>query len=502
MLWVAVLLPSLPLEVYARAWPADAQVHAFVVDSGGRDPRVVAGNAAAMDAGVRPGMPLAAALALAPGLVRQPRDVDGELRALEQLATFALRFTPMTCLVPPAAFVAEIGGSLRLFGGRDALLARLARGVERRGFAARLGVAPTPQAALALARAGRATPVESPDALADALAPLPLAHFDLPDDARTTLAAAGVHTFGDAERLPRAGLARRFGPAVVDVLDHASGRRDDPRVSFEPPPRFAAKLELPAPVHDVEALAFAVNRLVHELAAWLLARGLGVVAMTLALAHERALVRDRDSPCTLARFALGAPSRTPPHLGLVLRERLARIALPAPVAGLALASESVAPLAGHNFGLLPGDTVRHVDVPLVDRLRARLGEDAVKLVVPAADHRPEHAMRIATVGDAHVAARPGTRRGRPAAPAAAPLPPAPRPLWLLSAPQPLAGLVDAQPWVLREGPERIESGWWDGADVRRDYYVAESPAGELAWIFRDHRRGTDDGEWFLHGLFA
>ncbi len=502
MLWVAVLLPSLPLEVYARAWPADAQARAFVVDGGGRDPRIVAGNAAATDAGVRAGMPLAAALALAPDLVRQPRDADGETRALEQLATFALRFTPTACLAPPAAFVAEIGASLRLFGGREALLSRLARGIERRGFAARLGVAPTPRAALAFARAGLATPVDDPDALAAALAPLSLAHFDLPEDALATLAAAGVRAFGDAERLPRAGLARRFGPAVVDALDHASGRRADPRVPFEPPPRFVAKLELPAPVHDVEALAFAVNRLVHELAAWLLARGLGVVEMSLALAHERALVRDRDSPSTLARFALGAPSRTPSHLTLVLRERLARIVLPAPVAGVALATESVAPLAGRNFGLLPGDAAQAVDVPLVDRLRARLGEDAVKLAVPAADHRPEYATRIATVGTGRDAPPPGTRRGRPAAPAPAPLPPAPRPLWLLSAPQPLAGLLDAQPWVLREGPERIESGWWDGADVRRDYYVAESPAGELAWIFRDHRRGTDDGEWFLHGLFA
>ena len=515
MLWVAVLLPSLPLEVYARAWPADAQARAFVVDSGGRDPRVVARNAAANDAGVRAGMPLAAALALAPDLVRQPRDVEGETRALEQLATFALRFTPAVSLVLPAAFVAEIGASLRLFGGRDALLARLARGIERRGFAARLGVAPTPQAALAFARAGSPVAVERFDELAAALAPLSLVHFDFPEDALATLAAAGVHTFGDAERLPRAGLARRFGPAVVDVLDRTSGRRADPRIPFEPPPRFAAKLELPAPVHDVEALAFAVNRLVHELAAWLLARGLGVVEMSLALAHERALVRDRDSPSTLARFALGAPSRTPSHLALVLRERLARIVLPAPVAGVALASESIAPLAGRNFGLLPGDVAEAVDVPLVDRLRARLGEEAVKLAVPAADHRPEHAMRIAPAADSPRTRHPASRApGAPMRAGAAScehptgsgtdaaLPRAPRPLWLLSAPQPLAGLLDAQPWVLREGPERIESGWWDGADVRRDYYVAESPAGELAWIFRDHRRGTDDGEWFLHGLFA
>jgi protein ImuB len=186
----------------------------------------------------------------------------------------------------------------------------------------------------------------------------------------------------------------------------------------------------------------------------------------------------------------------------VLRERLARIALPAPVAGLALASESVAPLAGHNAGLLPGDAAQAPDVPLVDRLRARLGEDAVKLVAPNADHRPERAMRVAAAGHARAAERPAGSRRRPPAQAALPLPPAPRPLWLLPVPQPLAALLDAQPWVLREGPERIESGWWDGADVRRDYYVAESPAGELAWIFRDHRRGTDDGEWFLHGLFA
>ena len=62
--------------------------------------------------------------------------------------------------------------------------------------------------------------------------------------------------------------------------------------------------------------------------------------------------------------------------------------------------------------------------------------------------------------------------------------------------------LEAQPWVLRDGPERIESGWWDGADVRRDYFVAESPRGETVWIYRDHRYGIDDGEWFLHGVFA
>jgi protein ImuB len=80
--------------------------------------------------------------------------------------------------------------------------------------------------------------------------------------------------------------------------------------------------------------------------------------------------------------------------------------------------------------------------------------------------------------------------------------PAFRPVWLLALPEPLGHRLEAQPWVLRDGPERIESGWWDGADVRRDYFVALNPRGETVWIYRDHRYGIDDGEWFLQGVFA
>jgi protein ImuB len=48
------------------------------------------------------------------------------------------------------------------------------------------------------------------------------------------------------------------------------------------------------------------------------------------------------------------------------------------------------------------------------------------------------------------------------------------------------------------GPERIETGWWRGRDVRRDYYLVESAAGKRFWLFRAVR----DGAWFLHGTFA
>ena len=62
-------------------------------------------------------------------------------------------------------------------------------------------------------------------------------------------------------------------------------------------------------------------------------------------------------------------------------------------------------------------------------------------------------------------------------------------------PEPLG--IEA-PQELLAGPERIESGWWDGADIARDYYLARGAAGAHWWVYRDLRSGA----WHLHGLWA
>jgi protein ImuB len=500
MLWACLLFPSLPLDVFARAIAPD-DARPFVVANGGHYPRVVAANAAARAAGIRAEQLVSSALALAPELVLRDRDSDAQARALAQLATMALMLTPMACLAPPNAIVADIGGSLRLFGGLPRVVARLVGGACALGYATQVGIAPTPGAALLLARAGHTQPVTEPAQLPAALAPISLMLVDLDDATRATLREAGITTFGQATSLPRDGLARRFGATLVMTLDRALGRASDPRASFVPPPHFASRLELPAPVHDVEALGFGVQRLVQEFATWLTARGLGAVRLSLALAHER-YVRQRGIPDTVVPFALGTPARLPAHLLGVLRERLARVTLPAAVETITLTSEEMAPLAGRNLGLLPGDDVHAAEIPLLDRLRARLGEEALTRLVPFPEHRPELAMRDAAIATAAGQAERPARNSRVKPAAVSCLPEASRPIWLLGEPQPVAQLLEMQPWVLRDGPERIESGWWDGADVRRDYYVADTPAGETVWIYRDHRFGIDDGEWFLHGFFA
>jgi len=505
MLWACLHLPSLPLDVFTRAQCSEAPIRPFAVTSGGHVPRIVAANAGARDAGIVPGQLVSAALALAPDLVLRDRDPDAEAAALANVATWATQFTPAVSLAAPDAVLAEIGGSLRLFGGLPRLAADFDGGAHDLGYAVRLAFAPTPTAALLLARAARTAPVTDMALLERTLAPLPLAHLDARRDAIALLAAVGIDTFGQACALPRDALARRVGGDFLDTLDRARGRVPDSRLPFVPPPRYAGKLELPTAVESVEALVFAVNRLVQELAGWLRGRGLGVLRLSLSLAHERWAVGRDGARSTDVPFALAAPVRDAAHLAVVLRERLARVALPAPVVAMTLTSVETAPLAGRNLGLLPGDHAA-TTVPLLDRLRARLGDDAVKLVLPRAEHRPERAWKTRESGvRPYFSLSPMESAGGVRKVGSDPTFPdpgfPPRPVWLLAEPEPLGYAIGKEPWVLRDGPERIESGWWDGRDVRRDYFVAESPRGERVWIYRDSRYG-DDLEWFLQGVVS
>jgi protein ImuB len=170
----------------------------------------------------------------------------------------------------------------------------------------------------------------------------------------------------------------------------------------------------------------------------------------------------------------------------VVVQKLGRVTLDSPVRGLELISGTLRALSADSldaFAGLAGQGGRDTAPQLVERLRARLGEAAVYGVCPIAEHRPEAAWR--RVRELEL------KSSKLAAPP--PLPGAmPRPIWLLAEPQPLSS-----PQLL-EGPERIESGWWDGKGVARDYYVARSGSGERLWVFQERR----SRRWYLHGVFA
>jgi len=106
-LWLCLHVPTLPVDVFARAWSADDAARPFVVASGGHVPRVVGTNAAAAAAGIAVGQLVSAALALAPGLAMRDRDAAAEAAALADIATTLLGCTPATSLAPPDAVVAQ-----------------------------------------------------------------------------------------------------------------------------------------------------------------------------------------------------------------------------------------------------------------------------------------------------------------------------------------------------------------------------------------------------------
>ncbi len=471
-------LPDLPIEVCARGAPTDEPL--VVVEGEGREQRVLAATPAARRAGVQPGMRTSAAHALVDRLGVRERDPGSEREALERLAALSGRYTSHVSLAPPAGLLLEVGGSRNLFGGLGTLIARLARDLAEVGYGGRFALAPTPLGATWLAASGAETRALDHGALFKALAPLPLACLGLDAGREALLAGMGLRSLADCLRLPRDGLARRVGPEVLLALDRAFGRLPDPREPYVPPSRFSARLPLPSPVATSEALLFPLRRLLLELAGFLEARALGARRLDFVLQHHR-------SRATGMTFDFVAPSRDARHWLLLVRERLERLELGAPIEEIELRVENPEDLGSRNLDLLAGEqTPEEGRASIVERLQARLGRDAVRGLASCPEHRPERAWRYGEPGE----------EGRAAARAR-------RPLWLLPEPIPLEMREDA-PWLdgalaLEPEPERIESGWWDGRDVARDYYVARDGGGRRLWVFRELRA---PGRWFLQGVFG
>ena len=269
-LWLSLYFPHFSLQVLCRA-EVVARPVVVVVGSGTRL-SISACNRQAERCGVRSGMPLTAAYALAPELLALKENAHSQFAALQSLAAWTLQFTSFTSLVPPDGLILEIGGSLGLFGGVNSLRARVLHALEELGYAARLAAAPTPLGAWLLARAGREVSVASDEALGHQLAQVPLAYMDLRPQVVKALREMGLRCFGDCLLQPRDALARRFGGQLIDYLDKALGKRPDPREPYMVPPVFERRLVLLAEVWELEPILFAARRLLLELEGFLAAR--------------------------------------------------------------------------------------------------------------------------------------------------------------------------------------------------------------------------------------
>jgi protein ImuB len=497
VLWIAVYLPELSLQSHTRGAMEQLQSIPLVISDGvAARPHVHAANACARAAGIAPSMPVAAAQARAVDLLVVPRAAAKEQTVLAEILSWLAQFTPMTCPETAGATL-EISTTLRLFGGLAALAARIRRGMQALGFHVSLGVAPTPLAAWLLARAAHRMAgvrmCRDMAQLRERLADVPLALFDWPHAIVEPLAALGLVRIRDLLAQPRAGLKRRFGDVVLNDLDRALGAAGDPRTPHRVPETFFSHTELLFDVIDSERLYVPIRMLLEQMEGFLCARGAGVSEIELALKHNRTLK-------TMHVFGSRHPLRRADDWLRLVRERLTAEPFPDAVVALTLWADRLVAYRRQNESWLPTPDGRDEKwQALLERVASRLGAKSVFCVCESSDHRPEHAWRAGDEHSVRMARSQYAVQG--AAPAATP--DKPRPLLLLTEPRALVTIGGAPQHhgelSLLAGPERIETGWWDGRPVARDYFVARNPQQEICWIFRDYRQ---EKKWYLHGYFS
>jgi protein ImuB len=483
--WIGVHLPLLPLETIRPRW-SEPGSH-VVIDR----EHVLTMSPEAAAGGVRLSMRRASVKAICPEAVLHDHDSTREQEALYGIAIAMLQYTPEVSFAEESSLLLDVTASLRAFGGRRSLFRLVRDSVEALGFTPRIAMAPTARAAWLFARhpgkmTRRMVQIGSMTRRLDAL---PCVLLPAARPYREWLEGLGCATLGELRRLPRPGLQRRTDQHLLAALDCAYGQAPELFEWVEAPRTFSARLDMPDRIEHAEALLFAARRLLIQMTGWLVAQQLAVSRFTLLLEHERGRAA---IPPTPLEIMLAEPAWHEEHLTRLLKERLGRITLAAPVIGLRLEAAHTEAMLPPTESLFPepGGSVSDYR-RLIELLTARLGEQSVLVPAPRADHRPE-------VCNGWRPAASGSRLPHTA------LPPIERPFWMLE--QPVALIVkEHRPfygsplWTLR-GPERIESGWWDDGLVVRDYYTMQGAYGRYYWVYRVRFDEGDD--WFLQGVFG
>jgi protein ImuB len=514
--------------------------------------RLAAVNPAAATAGLEPGLTLAAARAVLPGLETVEADPHRDAETLSRIADWCGRYTPWTSPEPldvaanGSGVWLDITGCAHLFDGEGALLKDLLRNIKRQGFHARAALADTPGAAWALARFGGSKKPNEPEIVRPgghrlALKNLPVAALRITAAVTDGLDRLGLRRIGDLYDLPRAPLVARFGQDLARRLDQALGRVAEPvspRSTITP---YRVRLSFPEAIGHLDDVAAGLHRLLDRLRQRLADERLGLRRAELTLYRV-------DGGVARAVVGTSRPVRDVAHLERLFADRLDKLDLGFGVEVMTIAAPVVEAMDAAQVNLshdLAADEQTAQLGPLIDRLEMRLGRGSVVRLESRASHLPERAGLAVSALDNRVDPQAGLRHGQDMAPAldhqttdGRPMPAAPggaRPLRLFPQPQvidAMAEVPDGPPVMFRwrrllhkvihaEGPERIAPEWWrdaappgeDRSHLTRDYYRIEDIDGHRFWLYREglYDLPTMPGavpapprapRWFLHGVFA
>lgn len=494
---VCVWLPTWPTDRLRRAPDALPPGRPVVVAERQGSRRLVhAADAEAQALGIRPGVTVALAQAMHPMITVVDARPEADAAALERLAVWALRYSPLVAADPPDGLVIDVTGAVHLHGGEAALLADLVARLGRAGVAARGALAETRAAAWALARFALPATIVPPGGIPSVVEGLSTAALRLDPETVTALADIGIDTIGELAAAPRRSIALRFGASVTGALDRLYGRTPELLDPVLPPSIPQATLRFPEPLMHANGLALALGQLAATLCAELEADGLG--ARRLDLRFRRV-----DNQVTALRVGAARATRDPVHVARLFGERLETIDPGFGIETAVLVASRVEPLSLRQLEARADDEEAEPDLaPLVDRIAGRIGSARVYRLAPVESDIPERSIKPVP------ALAPPTGKNWDDGP---------RPQRLLHPPQPVevvALLPDHPPrfyiWngrrhdvVLADGPESVFGEWWvSDAEIFhvRDYYRVQDSDGGRAWLVR--ATGPDGMRWYIQGLFA
>jgi protein ImuB len=479
--------------------------------------RISALDDAAARFGLAVGLPLANARAICPQVAVYDADEAADAGALNAIAEWCDRFTPLVALDPPHGLFLDVTGCAHLFGGEAAMMSLVCGRLTAQGFVVSAAIAGTAVCARTLTRHVHGRIVRDGEER-DAVRLLPVSALGADITVVTGLRRAGLKTIGDVAARERHEITARFGSSFTAHLEKALGECDAPISPRQPLPDYIVEKRFAEPVVTEAVMSATLSGLAGTLVAAMGRQDKGARRLEARFFRTDGAVRtitvDTGQPVTKADV-----------IGRLFRERLEALSDPLDP-GFGFDLIRVAASRTEIVVQEQRDLDAHVHdqdelSALIDRIAARIGGKRVVVHLPQDTHIPERAVWAAPAQHHLVAAAqavwPARAVGEP------PL----RPLRLFERPERIkviAEVPDGPParfvWrrathavVRTEGPERVAMEWWraGSAVLTRDYFRVEDEEGLRFWLYRDGLYGREIEQqegtpilpnWFMHGLFA
>jgi len=352
----------------------------------GADPRgrgvVSAASYEARVFGVRSAMPIGKAARLCPHGVFVPVDMAKYARVSDEIMALLGEFSPLVEPVSVDEAFIDLTGTASLFGpARDAVRRIKARIRAETGLTASAGLAANKFIAKIASdlRKPDGMVVVEPGAEAEFLAPLPIERlWGVGKATARSLAALGIATIGQLQRLPRATLVSRLGDHGAGLHELAFGRDDRAVTPWTAPKSMGAETTFERDTDDRTRLETTLRGQAERVARELRAGGVAASRVTLKL-------RFADFR-TLTRSQTGDPTQDGLELYRRVMTLLAREALVQRVRLIGVSASTLGPPASGQLGLLDPNAVRRERLArAVDGISERFGAGAIK---PATLLRP------------------------------------------------------------------------------------------------------------------